>query len=388
MTDNMPAGDECMKRWYRGMDCSSLEEVEHCGGRFFDGGEEKDCLHILRSYGTDLIRLRLWNDPYTESGEPYGGGTNDFNCVVRLAGRAAALGMDWLLDFHYSDFWADPGKQCMPKAWRGISGIELEQMVYRYTKETLKSLQELKLIPHMVAVGNEISKGLLWPYGKIPEYKEIARLVSAGVRAVREVSGDIAVMLHLDNGGCNDLYRQWFDNYLSNSGEDFDCIGLSYYPFWHGTLEDLRRNMHDIGKRYGKPLIIAETSMGFSPEDYRSSEEVAAGIGRGMAATPELARKVPFSMTADGQAAFLQALMELVYSVPGQLGRGFIYWEPAWLPVKGTGWSTKAGCDYIGETCFGGNEWANQALFDYHGNALPALKVIRDFPAGKTPSVD
>ncbi len=367
-----------MKRWYTGMDCSSLEEVERCGGRFFDNRKEQDCLHILHSYGTDLIRLRLWNDPYSEAGEPYGGGTNDLPCVIRLAKRAAALGMDWLLDFHYSDFWADPGKQYVPKAWRAMNGEELENAVYRYTRQTLQSLQGLGLLPQMVAIGNEVTNGLLWPNGRKPAYPEIARLISAGIRATREIDCDIFVMIHLDNGGRNDLYRDWFDNYLANGGEEFDCIGLSYYPFWHGTMDDLGGNMNDLARRYGKPLIVAETSTGFSIEEYRAKEEISIGVGRGMAATLELAKRVPFPMTQNGQTAFIQALTERIRAVPDELGCGFIYWEPAWLPVEGTGWATKAGCEYIGETGYGGNEWANQALFDYQGNVLPTLKMIRD----------
>lgn len=366
-----------MKAWYTGMDVSSLEEVESFGGRFFDNGEEKDCIEILRGYGANLIRLRLWNDPYSEKGEPYEGGTNDLARTVRLAARAKQAGMDWLLDIHYSDFWADPGKQFLPKAWRGMSGVELEQAVYCHTKDTLKALQREDLLPHMAAIGNEITNGLLWPYGKKPAFKEIARLVSAGIRAARDVSSDILIMIHLDNGGRNNLHREWFDNYYANSGEDFDVIGLSYYPFWHGTLDDLQHNMNDLARRYGKPLVVAETSTGFTLEDYRSEEE--RGTGRGMAATTELAQRSAFPMTPEGQAAFLRALMERIYAVPNKLGRGLIYWEPAWLPVTGTGWSTKAGCEYIGETGWGGNEWANQALFDYNGHTLPALKALRDF---------
>ncbi len=369
-----------MKQWYIGMDCSSLEEVEQCGGRFYDNGTQQDCLNILKRYGTNLIRLRLWNDPYSASGEPYGGGTNDYARTLRLAKRAAALGIDWLLDLHYSDFWADPGKQFLPKAWRGKNGAALEQAVYRYTKETLQKLRENKALPQMVAIGNEITNGLLWPYGKTPAYPEIVGLVGAGIRAVRELECGISIMLHLDNGGRNDLYREWFDNYLANGGEDFDCIGLSYYPFWHGTLQDLEHNLNDLAVRYKKPLIVAETSTGFSLKEYRSKQEIAAGIGRGMAATHELAQRVPFPMTPEGQTEFLCKLMEKVYAVPNRLGRGFIYWEPAWMPVAGTNWSLRAGCEYIGEKGYGGNEWANQALFDYDGHTLPALKAIRDFP--------
>lgn len=367
-----------MKRWYTGVDCSSLEEVERGGGRFWDGGGENDCLVILHGCGANLLRLRLWNDPYAQNGEPYGGGGNDFDCTARLAKRSAALGMDWLLDFHYSDFWADPQKQFVPKAWRGMDGAALERAVYRYTKETLESLRARALLPQMVSVGNEITNGLLWPSGKKPDFAAIARLVSAGVRAVKETDARIAVMLHLDNGGRNELYREWFDAYLANGGADFDCIGLSYYPFWHGTLDGLERNMNDLARRYAKPLIVAETSTAFSLEDYRTPEEIASGAGRGMAATPELARRVPFPMTPEGQAGFLKALAALIAAVPNGLGRGFVYWEPAWLPVSGTGWSTRTGCEYIRETGYGGNEWANQALFDYRGHALPALHALRD----------
>ncbi|MFA5675406.1 MAG: glycosyl hydrolase 53 family protein [Christensenellales bacterium] len=366
-----------IKAWYKGMDVSSLEEVENGGGRFFDNGKEEDCIKILQSHDVNLIRLRLWNDPYSVSGEPYGGGANDFARTMRLAHRAKEAGMDWLLDFHYSDFWADPGKQFLPKAWLGMSGTELEQAVYRYTKKILKKLRREGLLPQIAAIGNEVTNGLLWPHGKKPAYAQIARLVSAGIQASKEVSRDIAVMIHLDNGGRNDLYCEWLDNYFSCGGKDFDIIGLSYYPFWHGTLDDLRHNMNDLAERYGKPLIVAETSMGFSTEDYRGGEE--RKTGRGMAATTRLAQRVPFPMTPEGQAAFLKALMESIYAVPKRLGRGLVYWEPAWLPVKETGWSTEVGCEYIKETGWGGNEWANQALFDYSGNALPALKVIRDF---------
>lgn len=368
-----------MKQWYVGMDCSSLEEVEQCGGRFFDRGKEEDVMQILKHYGANLIRLRLWNNPYSESGEPYGGGTNDFPRSVRLARRAAELGMDWLLDFHYSDFWTDPQKQYLPKAWRGMCGAELEQAVYCYTKETLQSLENQKLLPHIVSVGNEITNGLLWSEEKKPGPAEIARLVSAGIHAVKEVSETILVMIHLDNGGRNDLYRAWFDRYFEYDGADFDLIGLSYYPFWHGSLEDLQNNMNDLAQRYGKAMIVAETSMAFTLEDYLSKSERAAAVGRGLAVTPELAKRVPFPATPQGQADFLRALMKKIHDVPGQLGRGFIYWEPAWLPVEGSAWALEPGCKYIGETGSGGNEWANQALFDYRGNRLPALETIRDF---------
>ena len=368
-----------MNPWIIGMDLSTLPEVERCGGRFFDRGQEGDALEILKGYGTNLVRIRLWNDPYSPEGEPYGAGTNDLPCVIGLARRVKAAGLDWLLDFHYSDFWADPGKQRMPKAWVGLDEEGLTRAVYDYTAQVLETLEREDLLPQMVAVGNEISKGLLWPEGKTPNFRAIARLLSAGIRAVRERAPQAQVMLHLDNGGNNQLYRTWFDSYLENGGADFDCIGLSYYPFWHGTPAMLRDNMNDIALRYGKPLIVAEISMGFTMEDYQAWERLPGDRRKGMATKPSLTEHIGYPMTPQGQRDFLQDVMEIIRQVPQGLGRGFIYWEPAWLPVPGSQWANDCAFSYLREPGPGGNEWANQALFDYEGNALPALEAIRDF---------
>ena len=369
-----------MKPWIKGMDISSLPEVEACGGRFFCDGKPMDALQILQEHGMNLVRLRLWNDPRSPLGEPYGGGDTDFETVRGMARRLRALELPWLLDFHYSDCWADPGKQIPPNAWQGLGPEELEGRVYEYTKSVLLALKEEDLLPAMAAPGNELTNGLLWPVGK--EFPVTARLVSAGIRAIRETAPDCEVMLHLDNGGNSGLYRRWFDAWFTEGGEDFDIIGLSYYPFWHGTLEDLEENMRMLAGRYGKRMIVAETSTAFTMEDYQAYEKLPAERRKGMAVKPELAAKVPFSMTPEGQAAFMERLMEVIDRVPGGLGQGFIYWEPACLPVPGLEWATEAGIAYMREKGPGGNEWANQALFDYEGNALPALKTIQDFRPG------
>ena len=187
-------------------------------------------------------------------------------------------------------------------------------------------------------------------------------------------------MIHLDNGGNNALYREWFDQYINvNKGADFDIIGLSYYPFWHGTLDDLANNMNDIAVRFGKELVIAEVSMGHTTEDYASYEKLAPEDRKGMATKPALCEKVPFAMTKEGQSDFMAALLETIEKVPEKKGRGFFYWEPAWIPLPGSGWATDEALAYIKEKGPCGNEWANQALFDYDGNALPALQIIKDY---------
>lgn len=362
----------------RGADLSSLDEVERCGGEFFDNGKRGNAMSIMAAHGMNVVRLRLWNDPYSEDGKPYGAGTNDIETTLRLAKRAKALNLSVLLDFHYSDFWADPGKQIMPKAWRALDENALCAAVYRFTKSSLEYLKENGASPDIVAVGNEITKGLLWPLGKTPNFKNIARFTGAGLCAVREALPSAETMIHLDNGGNNDLYRTWFDSYFAAGGEDFDIIGLSYYPFWHGKMNDLSQNMNDIAERYKKDLVVVETSMGFSLEDYAEHEKLSPDERKGGAATAILAENVDYPMTADGQKRFLRDLKDAIRAVPDGRGKGFVWWEPAWIPVKGSQWSTAAGLAYTGENGPGGNEWANQALFDYDGNALPALDEYKN----------
>lgn len=367
-----------MSKFIKGMDLSTLLEVEKCGGKFYDKGKEGDALEILKSYGANAVRLRLWHDPYAQDGTPYGAGTNDLAVTIALAKRALAAGMDFLLDIHYSDFWTDPGKQFIPKAWKDYSVEELEQAMYDYTKEVMEKLKEEQVFPTMVQVGNELSNGMLWPYGQVPEYENLAKFVSAGIRGVRAVDKEIPIMIHLDNGGNNELYRRWFDEYIKR-GEDFQVIGLSYYPFWHGSLQMLEDNMRDIAQRYGKDLIVAEVSMGYTMEDYASYEKLEAEERKGYATRPALVEKIEYPMTKQGQCDFMEDFMNRVKNIPEGRGKGFYYWEPAWIPVPGSGWATPASLEYIKDKGPCGNEWANQALFDYEGNALPALEKIRDF---------
>lgn len=369
-----------MLNYVKGMDISSLDEIEKLGAKFYDHGKEDGLIQILKNYGTNYIRLRLWNDPKSPDGKPYGAGNTDYETTLRMAKRVKEAGLGFLLDFHYSDFWADPGKQRKPKVWADYNADQLEQAVYDFTKEMMNGFVGEGAAPDMVQVGNELSNGLLWPEGQVPNYANIARFVSAGIRAVRETCPAAKIMIHLDNGGNNALYREWFDQYINvNKGEDFDIIGLSYYPFWHGTLDDLSNNMNDIAVRYGKELVIAEVSMGHTTEDYINYEKLAPENRKGMATRPALCEKVPFPMTKEGQCDFMKAFFEVLEKVPENKGRGFFYWEAGWLPVAGSGWATDEALAYIKEAGPGGNEWANQALFDYDGNALPALEVIRDY---------
>lgn len=382
----------------KGMDLSTLLELERCGAKYYDEGKETDILAVMKKYDVDTIRIRLWNDPWSESGESYGAGENDLKTSLEIAKRVTAAGFGVLLNFHYSDFWADPGKQFKPKAWASYGVEELEKAVYDFTFSVMNKFLENGVNITMVQVGNELSNGLLWPEGKVPNYDNIARFVNAGIRAVRKaderrilgvINGvnekcreleKIPVMIHLDNGGNNALYREWFDNFIKR-GEDFEIIGLSYYPFWHGSLQMLTDNMNDIAERYGKDLIVAEVSMGYTMEDYKEYEKLSDEERKGYATRPELVEKIEYPMTEQGQYDFMEDFLNRISHIKGGKGRGFFYWEPAWIPVEGSGWATPASLKYIEDPGPCGNEWANQALFDYDGNALPTLQLIRDFKA-------
>ncbi len=368
------------KKFIKGMDVSSLLEVERCGGRFYDAdGDERDMLSILKAYDVNAVRLRLWNNPYSNDGEPYGGGGDDMETVLKLAKRAKSKGMQILLDFQYSDFWADPGKQIKPKAWADFTGSRLDNAVYDYTLAILRNFQNENVMPDMVQIGNELTNGLLWPDGRTPNFDNIAMLLNAGIHAAREMDGAMPVMLHLDNGGNNELYRNWFDNYFEKDGDDFDIIGLSYYPFWHGPMRGLSDNMNDIALRYGKEVVVAEVSMGYTMDDYAAYEKLEPAERKGMATRRELVEKIEYPMTRQGQADFMRDVLDAIAGVPDGLGRGFFYWEPGWLPLPGSGWATPASLQYMDDPGPCGNEWANQALFDYDGHPLPALDVIKQF---------
>ena len=365
-------------KFVKGMDLSTLLELERCGAKYYDNGEERDLLAIMKSYDVDTIRIRLWNDPWSETGESYGAGENDLKTSLEIAKRVTAAGFGVLLNFHYSDFWADPGKQIKPKAWADYGVKELEQAVYDYTLESMQTFLDAGVNITMVQVGNELSNGLLWPEGKVPNYDNIATFVNAGIRAVRKADAAIPVMIHLDNGGNNALYREWFDNFTKR-GEDFEIIGLSYYPFWHGSLQMLNDNMNDIAERYGKDLVIAEVSMGYTMEDYKNYEKLSDEERKGYATRPALVEKIEYPMTKQGQYDFMEDFLNRISHIKGGKGKGFFYWEPAWIPVPGSGWATPASLKYMNDPGPCGNEWANQALFDYDGSALPTLSLIRDF---------
>jgi len=240
-----------------GADISFLPELEDKGIKFSDKGVQKDALQILKDHGFNYIRLRIFNEPARDSGYSPGRGFCDLAHTMQMARRIRSAGMQFLLDFHYSDYWADPGKQFKPEAWKGANFSALQDSVYTFTVRVLKALKDQGTPPDMVQVGNEINHGMIWPEGSISSPDSLAALVRAGIRGVKAVDAECPVMLHIALGGQNDESHFFLDNMLRR-GVNFDVVGLSYYPKWHGTLADLSYNVNDLAKSYKKDIIIVE----------------------------------------------------------------------------------------------------------------------------------
>lgn len=268
-----------------GADISFLPQLEARGLKFHDDGIERNAIEILKDHGFNYIRLRVFVNPENEKGYSPDKGFCGLDYTLQMAKRVKDAGLNLLLDFHYSDTWADPQKQFKPKAWEGLEFNELTNALKDYTKSVLTQLKDQGTMPDMVQIGNEINHGMVWPEGHISNLNNLAALLKAGTEAVREVDANTTIMMHLALGGQNEETTFWFDNMIAR-GVDFDIIGLSYYPIWHCTLDDLNSNMLDLIERYQKDINVVEYS------------------------------------------AFKKAVNDMVFNLPNDRGNGTCIWEP------------------------------------------------------------
>ena len=338
------AGSPARASTIRGADISFTAQLEAAGAVFADADGPAALERILARAGCTHVRLRVWHRPPD--------GYSDADSALLLARRAHEAGMGILLDPHYSDFWADPGKQTTPGAWQGQNPRQLADTVRGYTADLVAAFATQGTPVEMVQVGNEVTNGMLWPTGQIytdegERWAEFASLLAAGIDGVRE-AGDARVMLHIDRGGNNADCRYFYDRVLEQ-GIEFDVIGLSFYPFWHGSTTDLESNLADLATRYDKDLVVTETSYPWTLADGDDEPNFVSEQGD----LPD-----PFPATPAGQADYLHMLDEIVAANPA--GLGWFVWEPGWLPVLG--WEPGAG-----------NPNDNLTLFDWDGQALPGL---------------
>lgn len=330
-----------------GADISSLKKSEDMGGVYkYSDGTEADALQILKDQGLNYARLRVWVNPAD--------GYHDKTEILEMAVRLKSLDIRLLVDFHYSDDWADPGKQIKPAAWKDFDFEQLKRAVYEHTYDVCNSLVLQGTPPDMVQVGNEINAGMLWPDGDYNHFDNLAALLKEGYQAVKDCSSSTLVMLHIAEGGDNDLARWWFDN-ITRREVPFDVIGISYYPFWHGSLAELQANLNDISSRYDKDVIVAETAYAFTDKE----DDFLSNIANSGMAVPG------YPFTPEGQRAMLRDVMSIVRGVHNGGGLGIFYWDATWTAVTGNGWDSTDPAS--------GNAWENQALFDFNDRALPAL---------------
>ncbi|SNY71658.1 glycoside hydrolase family 53 protein [Paractinoplanes atraurantiacus] len=339
----------------RGADLSFLPQLEEAGVRYRDlAGRVRPAEQILAREGATHMRLRVWVDPPD--------GYSDKARALHLARRAKKAGLQIVLDPHYSDFWADPGKQPIPASWpKDLPG--LVRKIRSYTRDLLRDFARQGTPIDILQVGNEITNGILWPVGQLylpdgtQQWPAFTDLLKSAIIGAREAAGDrVRIMLHIDRGGKMGDTRWFFDN-IETYGVPYDILGQSYYPMWHGSIADLEANLADSAARYAKPILLAEISYPWTMED---------GDGRGNIVTdpstlPDLAQ---FPATPEGQAAFYERIRQVLSAVPGSLGLGFLAWEPEWIP--GVGWEP-------------GAEAPNDNLtqFDFTGHALPSIRAYR-----------
>ena len=313
-----------MSLFIKGMDISSYPEMLDKQYTYYDfNGKEVNLLDFAKEQGFNYGRLRIWNEPERV---PESGGYCNLKDTLKMAKEIMQRGMGLLLDFHYSDWWADPGNQNLPFAWKELSEDELVEAVYDYTKKVMTALDENGTYPDMVQIGNEIRCGMMWPIGAISNWNGLARLINAGIKAVRDTQGerDTKIVIHLDQGGRYYYYEEWFDAAQAHGVTDFDIIGLSYYPFWHGTFNDLKNTMEKLIVRYKKPLVLAEIA-----HAYRMSQGNLFGEAQ--------ERIAGFPANPEAQRTVLELIMSIVAHVSNDMGIGVFYWEPFWQVKENDG---------------------------------------------------
>jgi len=369
-----------------GMDSSCVPALEASGVKYYNfDGQEQDVFKTLAQAGVNYIRVRIWNDPFDANGNGYGGGNCTIDTAVEIGKRATQYGMKLLVNFHYSDFWADPGKQMVSKAWAGMAIEEKTEALYDYTRDCLKKLKKAGVDVGMVQIGNETNNGIA---GETIWFN-MQYLFAAGSKAVREIFPKALVAVHFANPENTDSYASYASK-LKYYNVDYDVFASSYYPYWHGTLENLRNVLTDINSTYGKKVMVMETSYAYTAEDTDFNGNT---ISDGSLVT----KNYPY--TVHGQATSVRDVIDTVAKIPG--GIGVCYWEGTWITVGrnsweensakwekyGSGWASSFAAGYDPADAgkyYGGCAVDNQAMFGPDGKPLESLRIFNLVRYGNT----
>lgn len=387
----------------RGVDISSYISLIESGVSFrdYEGNtvDEAGFFSVLREAGVNWVRIRIWNNPYDTKGNSYGGGHNDLETAITLGRLATEAGMQVMVDFHYSDFWADPSKQMAPKAWAHMTYDDKKTALGEFTESSTQALLDAEVNVAMVQIGNETVAGLAGE----TDWERICELMNTGSAAVRSVAEknnrDILIAMHFTNPESKNFigYAQNLDEY----GVDYDVFGSSYYSYWHGTTENLTSQLQTIAETYGKKVVVLETSYAYTNDD-------GDGFANSVSMETENV-ELCYEINQQGQVNAFRDVCQAVSDV-GEEGMGVFYWEPAWIPVQaydpdaadaasvlnsnqeawenyGSGWASSFSKTYDPNDAgvyYGGSSWDNQAMFDFEGNPLESLKVFKYIYAGTT----
>lgn len=373
----------------KGVDISSVIALENSGVVFYNTeGQEQDIFQTLKEHGVNYIRVRVWNDPYDAAGNSYGGGNNDLNTALQIGKRASKYGLKVFVNFHYSDFWADPSKQQVPKAWQNLNIEDKATALYHFTKDALEQMLDAGIDVGMVQLGNETTGKMCGENNWI----NISKLLNAGSKAVREISAsyqkEILVAVHFTNPERVGEYHR-YGMILNNFKVDYDVFASSYYPYWHGSLENLTAQLKSIVENFGKKVLVAEVAYAYT---YENGDNFANTISEASYVVK------PYPISVQGQANAIRDCIQAVVNV-GEAGLGVFYWEPAWIPVPGSnyqerftlwekygsGWATSYAASYDpvdAGVYYGGSSWDNQALFDFTGRPLASLQVFKYVATG------
>lgn len=373
----------------KGMDVSSVLSLEKAGVKFYrSDGEQADLFGILAENGVNHIRVRVWNHPFDADGNGYGGGNNDVASAAEIGKRAAAYGMKLLVDFHYSDFWADPAKQKAPKAWENMSLTEKKAALYEFTYNSLIEIKSAGAEIGMVQIGNETTSGIAGE----SDFSAMAALFDSGAGAVRDFDDSIPVALHFTNPE-KTANMKWLADSLNQYRVDYDVFSTSYYPQWHGTLDNLTGVLRYVRETYHKEVMVAETAYPYTLAD-------TDGFANTVDQWNCSGENMRWEFSPQGQADELRDVMAAVNEADGL---GVFYWEGAWITVgdttglgteafkaqyranrqhwekDGAGWASSYATEYDPVDAgkyYGGSAVDNQAFFDAKGRALPSLNVF------------
>ena len=337
-------------QFINGVDISMLKQVEENGGLFYEDGNQIDPIQIFKDKGINTVRIKIWHTP----SQNY----NNLESVLEIAYRASSVGLDLLLDFHYSDTWADPSSQTKPSAWVDLDFETLCDSVEQYSRHVITKLKNQNTLPKYVQIGNETDCGLLWPDGYVCDesnndsqwnkLRELFMHAIEGVNSALDTQDTLEIISHVSSGG------NWFFSNLIGQGIDIDILSISYYPMWHGTLTDLNQNIDELGNEFQKPVLIVETAYPFTLQ-WNDNTNNILGL--------EIQLLENYEASEEGQFSFLHDLITLVNH--NNYGLGICYWAPDWISTNQFG-----------------SPWENQALFDFDGELLDAISVFDNSSVG------